>query len=90
MIMEILLMMMNKKQIKMEGNLFFIYSHKVGVLNEKRCNVNVHFIGLVSNGGINSHQEHLYRLCEITNNYDVSLKNDKNLKFIDLKKFGYK
>jgi len=26
----------------------------------------------------------------ITNNYDVSLKNDKNLKFIDLKKFGYK
>lgn len=35
-------------------------------------NVNVHFIGLVSNGGIHSHQEHLYRLCEITNNYNVN------------------
>ena len=36
MIIEILLMMMNKKQIKMEVNLFFINSHNVGVLNEKR------------------------------------------------------
>lgn len=34
--------------------------------------VNVHFIGLVSDGGIHSHQEHLYRLCEITNNYNVN------------------
>lgn len=34
-------------------------------------NVNVHFIGLVSDGGIHSHQEHLYRLCEITNSYKV-------------------
>lgn len=33
--------------------------------------VNVHFIGLVSDGGIHSHQEHLYRLCEIANNYNV-------------------
>lgn len=28
-------------------------------------NVSVHFMGLVSNGGIHSHQNHLYRLCEI-------------------------
>lgn len=42
MIMEILLMM-NKKQIKMEGNLFFIYSHNVSVLNEKKCK-NTHII----------------------------------------------
>jgi len=35
-------------------------------------NVNVHFIGLVSDGGIHSHQEHLYRLCELTNNYKVN------------------
>tara|TARA_R110001592_G_scaffold32788_6_gene114512 strand:- start:98 stop:1615 length:1518 start_codon:yes stop_codon:yes gene_type:complete len=33
--------------------------------------VNVHFMGLVSDGGIHSHQEHLYRLCEIANNYNV-------------------
>jgi 2,3-bisphosphoglycerate-independent phosphoglycerate mutase len=34
--------------------------------------VNVHFMGLVSDGGIHSHQEHLYRLCEITNNYNIN------------------
>ena len=28
-------------------------------------NVKVHFIGLLSDGGIHSHQEHLYKLCEL-------------------------
>ncbi|MCB9360544.1 MAG: 2,3-bisphosphoglycerate-independent phosphoglycerate mutase [Flavobacteriales bacterium] len=37
----------------------------------EQSKVNVHFIGLVSDGGIHSHQEHLYRLCEIANNYNV-------------------
>lgn len=28
-------------------------------------NVKVHFIGLLSDGGIHSHQQHLYKLCEL-------------------------
>ena len=31
----------------------------------KKKNVPLHLIGLVSNGGIHSHQEHLYKLCEL-------------------------
>jgi len=31
----------------------------------KKNNKAVHFIGLLSNGGIHSHQEHLYHLCEL-------------------------
>ncbi len=32
---------------------------------------NVHFIGLVSDGGIHSHQNHLYRLCELANKHQL-------------------
>ncbi|MBW6483489.1 MAG: 2,3-bisphosphoglycerate-independent phosphoglycerate mutase [Vicingaceae bacterium] len=39
----------------------------------KATNVNLHFIGLVSDGGIHSHQKHLYRLCEIA--HQQQLKN---------------
>lgn len=38
----------------------------------KKNNVAVHFMGLVSDGGIHSHQNHLYKLCEIA--------EDKNIK----------
>ena len=31
----------------------------------------VHFIGLVSDGGVHSLDKHLYKLCEITKNYDL-------------------
>jgi 2,3-bisphosphoglycerate-independent phosphoglycerate mutase len=31
----------------------------------KEKNVAVHFMGLVSDGGIHSHQKHLYKLCEL-------------------------
>ena len=32
----------------------------------KDNNKNLHLIGLVSDGGIHSHQNHLYKLCELT------------------------
>jgi 2,3-bisphosphoglycerate-independent phosphoglycerate mutase len=38
----------------------------------KTNNVNVHFMGLVSDGGIHSHQNHLYRLCELANQHQVT------------------
>lgn len=34
-------------------------------------NVAVHFIGLVSDGGIHSHQNHLYKLCELAKKYSI-------------------
>lgn len=37
----------------------------------KAKNVSVHFIGLVSDGGIHSHQNHLYKLCEIMHLHHV-------------------
>jgi len=37
----------------------------------KKNNVAVHFMGLVSDGGIHSHQNHLYRLCELANLHQV-------------------
>ncbi len=37
----------------------------------KTNNVNVHFLGLVSDGGIHSHQNHLYKLCELANEHQV-------------------
>ena len=33
----------------------------------KEKNKKLHFIGLVSDGGIHSHQDHLYKLCELAN-----------------------
>jgi len=35
-------------------------------------NVAVHFMGLVSDGGIHSHQEHLYKLCDIAQENNVN------------------
>lgn len=37
----------------------------------KKNNVAVHFFGLVSDGGIHSHQNHLYKLCELANLHQV-------------------
>ncbi|MCK7535080.1 MAG: hypothetical protein MZV63_30860 [Marinilabiliales bacterium] len=39
----------------------------------KEKNVAVHFIGLVSDGGVHSLDKHLYKLCDITKDY--GLKN---------------
>ncbi|MCF6366489.1 MAG: 2,3-bisphosphoglycerate-independent phosphoglycerate mutase [Bacteroidales bacterium] len=37
----------------------------------KENNKAVHFIGLVSDGGVHSSQKHLYKLCNITKEYDL-------------------
>ncbi len=37
----------------------------------KANNSKVHFMGLVSDGGIHSHQNHLYRLCELANQHQL-------------------
>ena len=37
----------------------------------KENNVAVHFMGLVSDGGIHSHQKHLYKLCELAKENQV-------------------
>jgi 2,3-bisphosphoglycerate-independent phosphoglycerate mutase len=37
----------------------------------KENNVAVHFIGLVSDGGIHSHQKHLYKLCDLAKENNV-------------------
>lgn len=37
----------------------------------KSNNTKVHFIGLVSDGGIHSHQNHLYKLCELAYAHNV-------------------
>lgn len=34
--------------------------------------VAVHFMGLVSDGGIHSHQNHLYKLCDLAKSHDVN------------------
>ena len=39
----------------------------------KQNNKSVHFIGLVSDGGVHSHQNHLHKLCDMAN--DAGLKN---------------
>lgn len=39
----------------------------------KQTGVSVHFIGLISDGGVHSLDKHLYRLCDITKDY--GLKN---------------
>ena len=38
----------------------------------KENNVSVHFMGLVSDGGIHSHQKHLYKLCELAAENNVA------------------
>ncbi len=37
----------------------------------KENNVGVHFIGLVSDGGVHSLDTHLYKLCDLTKDYDL-------------------
>ena len=37
----------------------------------KENNKNVHFLGLVSDGGVHSLNKHLYKLCDITKNYGL-------------------
>ena len=37
----------------------------------KRNNKSLHLIGLVSDGGVHSHQDHLYKLCELANHAGV-------------------
>lgn len=39
----------------------------------QKANTNVHFIGLVSDGGVHSSMEHLFKLCDISQDY--GLKN---------------
>jgi 2,3-bisphosphoglycerate-independent phosphoglycerate mutase len=38
----------------------------------KENNKAVHFIGLISDGGVHSLDSHLYKLCDITKDYDLS------------------
>ena len=38
----------------------------------KKNNSSLHLIGLVSNGGIHSHQKHLYSLCKLANENKIS------------------
>jgi len=37
----------------------------------KEKDVAVHFIGLVSDGGVHSSDKHLYKLCDLTNDYNL-------------------
>jgi 2,3-bisphosphoglycerate-independent phosphoglycerate mutase len=37
----------------------------------KKNNVAVHFLGLVSNGGVHSLDKHLYKLCDLTKDYKL-------------------
>lgn len=37
----------------------------------KKSGTKVHFIGLVSKGGVHSSQEHLYALCEMAQDYEI-------------------
>jgi len=37
----------------------------------KTNNVTIHFMGLVSDGGIHSHQKHLYKLCDIAKEQQI-------------------
>ncbi|MDD2549973.1 MAG: 2,3-bisphosphoglycerate-independent phosphoglycerate mutase [Bacteroidales bacterium] len=38
----------------------------------KENNAGVHFLGLVSDGGVHSMDSHLYKLCDMTKSYDLS------------------
>lgn len=37
----------------------------------KENNKSVHFLGLVSNGGVHSSEKHLYKLCEMANDFNL-------------------
>lgn len=38
----------------------------------KENNVNIHFMGLTSNGGVHSSLDHLFKLCEIAKHYGIT------------------
>jgi 2,3-bisphosphoglycerate-independent phosphoglycerate mutase len=38
----------------------------------EKCGVNVHFIGLVSDGGVHSSQEHLHALCDMSKKFRLN------------------
>ena len=44
---------------------------KASLIYAKENNKALHLIGLVSDGGIHSHQNHLYKLCELANNAGI-------------------
>jgi len=44
---------------------------KAAFQHAKKNNVPVHFMGLVSDGGIHSHQKHLYKLCDLAKENNV-------------------
>jgi 2,3-bisphosphoglycerate-independent phosphoglycerate mutase len=48
-----------------EGEFFDLPVLKAAMQKAKSDNVNVHLIGLVSNGGVHSSQDHLYALCDL-------------------------
>lgn len=48
-----------------EGNFFQKEEFLAGIENAKRNNSKVHLIGLVSDGGVHSHMEHLYALLQL-------------------------
>lgn len=60
------------KSIK-DGSFFEIEALKNAFSKAEKENKKVHFIGLVSNGGVHSSQEHLHALCDMSEKY--KLKN---------------
>lgn len=38
----------------------------------KKNNKNIHFLGLLSDGGVHSSNKHLYKLCEVANDYGLT------------------
>ncbi|MDG1477570.1 MAG: 2,3-bisphosphoglycerate-independent phosphoglycerate mutase [Vicingaceae bacterium] len=45
---------------------------KAAFNHAKENNVAIHFMGLVSDGGIHSHQKHLYKLCDLAKENNVN------------------
>src|SRR5699024_12684819 len=48
-----------------EGNFFRKEEFLAGIKNAKKNNSKIHLIGLVSDGGVHSHVEHLYALLQL-------------------------
>lgn len=55
-----------------DGSFFEIEVLKNAFLKAEKENKKVHFIGLVSNGGVHSSQEHLHALCDMSEKYNIS------------------
>jgi len=53
-----------------DGDYFHIEEFLDAINNAKRNNSNIHLIGLVSNGGVHSHNTHLYALLELMKRHD--------------------